>query len=252
MEQYKERTSTMKKGFAIVALLACLGLSACGSSEPAVVENPLCTPEEAASIGQNTVDNMDFIVRGDMMDQYAGDEVSYAGLVSWKAALEEMGSYTGVEDIKSEIGSDEVRIEILAGGTEHDAIVEMVLTNEGAQSISANIQYSMAELMERAALNTLIGMGTVFVVLIIISLLISGFNLIPKIQAVFKKDKTSGEKSIAEEAVDKTIAQIIKQEDDDQELVAVISAAIAAYEASTGTGSGGTDGFVVRSIRKRA
>ncbi len=242
----------MKKGFAIVALLACLGLSACGSSEPAVVENPLCTPEEAASIGQNTVDNMDFIVRGDMMDQYAGDEVSYAGLVSWKAALEEMGSYTGVEDIKSEIGSDEVRIEILAGGTEHDAIVEMVLTNEGAQSISANIQYSMAELMERAALNTLIGMGTVFVVLIIISLLISGFNLIPKIQAVFKKDKTSGEKSIAEEAVDKTIAQIIKQEDDDQELVAVISAAIAAYEASTGTGSGGTDGFVVRSIRKRA
>ena len=252
MEQYKERTSTMKKGFAIVALLACLGLSACGSSEPAVVENPLCTPEEAASIGQNTVDNMDFIVRGDMMDQYAGDEVSYAGLLSWKAALEEMGTYTGVEDIKSDIGSDEVRIEILAGGTEHDAIVEMVLTNEGAQSISANIQYSMAELMERAALNTLIGMGTVFVVLIIISLLISGFNLIPKIQAVFKKDKTSGEKSIAEEAVDKTIAQIIKQEDDDQELVAVISAAIAAYEASTGTGGGGTDGFVVRSIRKRA
>ena len=242
----------MKKGFAIVAILACLGLSACGSSEPAVVENPLCTPEEAANIGQNTVDNMDFIVRGDMMDQYVGDEVSYAGLVSWKAALEEMGSYTGVEDIKSDIGSDEVRIEILAGGTEHDAIVEMVLTNEGAQSISANIQYSMAELMERAALNTLIGMGTVFVVLIIISLLISGFNLIPKIQAVFKKDKTSGEKSIAEEAVDKTIAQIIKQEDDDQELVAVISAAIAAYEASTGTGSGGTDGFVVRSIRKRA
>ena len=252
MEQFKERTSTMKKSFAIVAILACLGLSACGSSEPAVVENPLCTPEEAASIGQNTVDNMDFIVRGDMMDQYAGDEVSYAGLLSWKAALEEMGSYTGVEDIKSEIGSDEVRIEILAGGTEHDAIVEMVLTSEGAQSISANIQYSMAELMERAALNTLIGMGTVFVVLIIISLLISGFNLIPKIQAVFKKDKTSGEKSIAEEAVDKTIAQIIKQEDDDQELVAVISAAIAAYEASTGTGSGTTDGFVVRSIRKRA
>jgi len=252
MEQYKERTSTMKKGFAIIALLACLGLSACGSSETAVVENPLCTPEEAASIGQNTVDNMDLIVRGDMMDQYAGDEVSYAGLSSWKAALEEMGTYTGVEDIKSDIGSDEVRIEILAGGTEHDAIVEMVLTNEGAQSISANIKYSMAELMERAALNTLIGMGTVFVVLIIISLLISCFNLIPKIQALFKKDKTSGEKSIAEEAVDKTIAQIIKQEDDDQELVAVISAAIAAYEASNGAGNVGTDGFVVRSIRKRA
>ena len=52
-----------------------------------------------------------------------------------------------------------------------------------------------------------------------------------------------------EEPIDNTIAQIVEKEEsteDDTELVAVIAAAIAAYE-----GSQSTDGFVVRSIRKR-
>ena len=46
---------------------------------------------------------------------------------------------------------------------------------------------------------------------------------------------------------DPVVTQIAKKEElsDDTELVAVIAAAIAAYE-----GSGSTDGFVVRSIRK--
>ena len=48
--------------------------------------------------------------------------------------------------------------------------------------------------------------------------------------------------------MDQTIAQIIEKEElsDDLELVAVISAAIAAYE-----GSSSTEGFVVRSIKKQ-
>ena len=99
--------------------------------------------------------------------------------------------------------------------------------------------------MEKAALNTLLGMGTVFVVLILISLLISCFTFIPKIQAAFsKKPKEEAKK---EPAVDKAIAQIVEKEElsDDLELVAVISAAIAASE-----GAASTDGFVVRSIRR--
>ena len=50
-----------------------------------------------------------------------------------------------------------------------------------------------------------------------------------------------------EVAADPVVAQIAAKEEfsDDAELVAVIAAAIAAYE-----GTGSTDGFVVRSIRK--
>ena len=43
-------------------------------------------------------------------------------------------------------------------------------------------------------------------------------------------------------------AVVEAEEMDDTELVAVISAAIAAYEADNGSAS--SDGFVVRSIRK--
>ena len=88
-------------------------------------------------------------------------------------------------------------------------------------------------------------MGTVFVVLILISLIISCFGFIPKLQA--KLTGKPKKEEIKTAAVDNTIAQIIEKEElsDDLELVAVISAAIAASE-----GAASTDGFVVRSIRR--
>ena len=113
------------------------------------------------------------------------------------------------------------------------------------ESVSLNPSSSMGELIGNAALNTLIGMGTVFIVLILISLIISCFNFIPKIQAKFAKRPKKEEVKSA--AVDNTIAQIIEKEElsDDLELVAVIAAAIAASE-----GASSTDGFVVRSIKR--
>lgn len=236
----------MKKSLAILGMLACMfGLVACGS-ETTGVENPLCTPEEAASIGVQTVDNIDFIVRSDMIEQYAGEEVSYNGLISWKNALEDMGEFTEVKDVQSDIGSDQVVIDVTAGGTLRDAIVEIIVNKEGsATSITTTVQYSVGEMMSKAGLNTLIGMGTVFTVLILICLIISCFKLIPKVQDMFSGKNKKAEKSVAEKAVDNTIAQIIRKEDD-SELIAVIAAAIAASE-----GAASTDGYVVRSIRRR-
>ena len=116
-------------------------------------------------------------------------------------------------------------------------------------SITTNVTYSFGELMKNAALNTLIGMGTVFVVLILISLIISCFNIIPKIQEKKKKKAEAKDATTTGASVqaDPVVAQIAAKEElaDDTELVAVIAAAIAAYE-----GAGSTDGFVVRSIRK--
>ena len=121
---------------------------------------------------------------------------------------------------------------------------DMYITN-----VAFNPVYTVGENMERAALNTLLGMATVFSVLILIMFIISSFSLISKFEkasAVRKEKKAAKAKG---DAVDNTIAQIIEKEEtelaDDLELVAVISAAIAAYEGSTST-----DGFVVRSIKK--
>ena len=98
-----------------------------------------------------------------------------------------------------------------------------------------------------AGINTVICLAVVFAVLIFISFLISLFKYIPKLEApLSKKDKKT---ELAENAVVNTVSQIeVKEEEeelsDDLELVAVITAAIAA---SAGTS---TDGFVVRSIRR--
>lgn len=236
----------MKKSLAVLSILACMfGLCACGSQN--VATNPLMTAEEATQIGTATVDNMNAIVLNGMIDQYAEDPVSYAGLTSWESSLEDIGEYNGVKEVTSDITSDEAVIDVLAAGSEHDAIVEMILSKDGCTSISTTVQYSTGEMMAKAGLNTLIGMGTVFVVLVLISLIISCFNLIPKVQEMFS-NKKKADKEIKADAVDNTIAQIIEKEElsDDLELVAVIAAAIAASEGT------GTDDFVVRSIRRRA
>lgn len=104
----------------------------------------------------------------------------------------------------------------------------------------------LGERMEKAALNTLIGMGTVFIVLIIIIGVISLFKFIPMIQDRLAK-KSAG--NVQESGVSAATQMSNVQEDtdvsDDLELVAVIAAAIAASE-----GAASADGFVVRSIRK--
>ena len=98
--------------------------------------------------------------------------------------------------------------------------------------------------MTKAALNTLLGMGTVFAVLILIYGLISCFNFIPKIQKKFQKKPVEAESTQA--AVKTVQPAVVEEETDDTELVAVIAAAIAASE-----GAASADGYVVRSIIRR-
>lgn len=103
---------------------------------------------------------------------------------------------------------------------------------------------SVTDRMLKALENTLLGMGTVFVVLILISLIISCFAFIPKIQAALTKKNEKIEPVITESIVNEPAVKSNTVEND-AELIAVIAAAIAASENTT------TDGFVVRSIRKR-
>ena len=71
--------------------------------------------------------------------------------------------------------------------------------------------------------------------------MISLFKYIPAIQNAFGKKKDE-QKEETKAAVSETVEEV--DETDDLELIAVISAAIAAEETTT-------DGFVVRSIKRR-
>lgn len=104
--------------------------------------------------------------------------------------------------------------------------------------------YSKGELMKQAGINTLIGMGTVFVVLIFISFIISLMKFLPALFA--KKPKVE-----VKEAAKPVQAQTTQDEENlvsDSELAAVITAAI--YAASGNEGAVSRDTLVVRSIRR--
>ena len=99
-----------------------------------------------------------------------------------------------------------------------------------------------------AGMNTLVGMGVVFVILILISLVISAFGLINKAQDKAAKRKAEKLNKNAPPAPEIPEEEIPEEEElepgDDLELVAVIAAAIAASENTD------PSGIVVRSIRK--
>ena len=116
------------------------------------------------------------------------------------------------------------------------------------QEMVVSAIYSNKELVGQAGMNTLIGMGTVFVVLIFISFIISLFKYLPALFA--KKPKVEPEKK--SESSKATPAPVAVSENlvDDSQLVAVITAAIYAYEAQSGNGAISKDRLVVRSIKK--
>lgn len=101
------------------------------------------------------------------------------------------------------------------------------------------------DVVQTALLNTVLGMGIVFIVLILISLIISLFGYIPKMFGGDKKKKIEeAPVAVAKEEV----ALETSEEDliDDTELVAVITAAIMASMGDEAP----ADGLVVRSIRR--
>ena len=96
---------------------------------------------------------------------------------------------------------------------------------------------SLGEIFSRAGLNTLLGMGTVFAVLIFISFIISLFKYIaPKAKAQPKPAAPAA-----------PVVEVEKEDDDQGLLVAVITAALYASMSAQGQNP---EGYVVRRIRR--
>ncbi len=189
------------------------------------------------------------------------------GIVSYNSAYDSLGDVDLSKALTAEceVSGDQIIVNVPLVGTVTDengnvrtAKAEVIFSNDiflTVESCALNIDQTKSELMTKAAMDTLMGMGTVFVVLILICIIIWLLGFIPKFQNRKEKKADDGLKedmqAIKTNAVDNTIAQIIEKEEqavaaDDLELIAVIAAAIAASE-----GAVSTDGFVVRSIRKR-
>lgn len=112
-------------------------------------------------------------------------------------------------------------------------------------------QLSMGELMKEAGMNTIMGMGIVFLVLIFISFVISLFKHLPGSGAKQQKMTAEKETPVAAPASVPVATQTASDENlmNDKELVAVITAAVMAASGS-GSVITSSDKLIVRSIKR--
>ena len=187
----------------------------------------------------------------EQLDQMLESDNASTKLIAanWSSVKEEVGNFVEVTRLESSMAEDgSAYIVTCHAKYEKTGDTDVVVTYEynmkdQSTSLSWDIQYSMGKLIERAGLNTVMGIGIVFLALLFLSFLIGRLHIIPDLI-----EKKEAEKApVAPAAPAPVAAPVVEEEEDlmdDLELVAVITAAIAASETTSG------DGFVVRSIKK--
>ncbi len=172
----------------------------------------------------------------------SGDEFTEGAMTAWNDAKAEVGEFVEAGEAEVEFSNRQYTATVPVDFEKLDA--EFIYVFEDADgmvtpvSVAVNVQYPLSTTMKNAGLNTLMGLGTVFVILILLIFVISLFKFIPGSAGTKKEKKEEAPAPVPAVPVQETV------QDADEELVAVIAAAIAAAEGTT------TDGFVVRSIRK--
>ena len=165
----------------------------------------------------------------------------------WISVSKEAGSYVGVESFSVTKSGKATTTELILEFENRPVVLTIVYKNRDMtiESTTIDLVYSSGEKVQKALLNTVIGMVIVFVMLIIICLIISCFSVIPKVEKWLETRKQKKEAAKEEEQELPEAEAVVVPIEDDLELIAVIAAAIAA---STGQS---TDDFVVRSIKRR-
>ena len=203
----------MKKKLSLMLCLCimALTLAACGSADPQDVDYGGMSYSDLQSSAQNLVTSIaasseeELSAAIETNEQYAkqyakqyGREYTEAEAVisllqSWLDTTSDVGTFVGLGEFSIDKTSDTVTVDQIVNFSERDVDVTFVyeynyLTEEIEMTdATADIVYTLGEKLEKAALNTLMGMGTVFCVLILISLIIYCFKFISKVGARRKK-----------------------------------------------------------------
>lgn len=243
----------MKKKLSLILCLCfmVLGLAACGEDPKSVDYFGMTYDDIQSMMEQEVATLVSFTDDDRAYIQAYGADTAIKLVETWDEATADLEAYQGLGEFSITKTQDTMTVEQIIEFPGREVVVSHVYTynyeTKQAELTDASVDkvYTLGEKMEKAGLNTLMGMGTVFVVLILISLIIYCFRFISVVQ-----DKISGKGKTAEAKTEETVAEQIEQREtqqltDDLELVAVISAAVAA---ASGTSA---DGFVVRSIRRR-
>lgn len=240
----------MKKKIFLIAVmcLMLLGLAACSQTDPTTVDYNGYSYDDLQANCKGTVQTLAYLSEEDKEYYRTNGAETVVNLInSWDEAVAEYGSFVDFGDFEiTKSGKT-----LTAAQTLHMESRDMLLTyvytyhSMEVEDITIDGIFSVGEKMSTALMNTIMGILVVFCVLIIICLLICCFNIFPYLEKK-KAAKTAPQKDVVSQIEAREEQQTHQmQEADDGELVAVIAAAIAAAEGTS------TDGFIVRSIRRR-
>lgn len=197
-----------------------------------------------------TLENLSAMTDEQLQSVVEGTDAASAAIAAgWLNVKEELGAFVSAREQTITEGDNKVTV---VTDAEYDGVsdktkVKVVTVydmKKSSMSMEWDVKYPMGKLMREAGLNTLLGMGTVFIVLIFLSFVIANIHWIPDLVEKGRK-KPQTQEPVREEAPAPQVIPAAEEElTDDMELVSVISAAIAAFQDVP------ADGFVVRSIRK--
>lgn len=230
----------MKK-WLIVIWIACLLTGAGAGKTQVLAANPnegFMSVEEACMTGEQLVTVFHEIVMEGAEDQFFGVWI-YPVLIEWRTVLEEIGSFMGIGSSSAKVDSEQANITVLVNGTKKNAVFEIVIFEdiEVYPVIDVYSKFSLTLSLYNSGFGAallLINSGAIIALFILV--------------LIRTKSPKSGNGERVNEAIDQTIANIIKNEEmvDNCELVAVIATAIAASE-----GREEPDELIVRSVRAR-
>ncbi|MCI5803062.1 MAG: OadG family protein [Lachnoclostridium sp.] len=253
----------MKKIWIALCMAVCLfalsGCSKAAEAEEAVDPSVVMVLQQ---VSQQYLELLDGMSDADLELAIASsakskDTVMETAYKSWQSVKDDLGELVSYEAAVVERTEDGFVARI-------DAVFEKrnmefsLMTDEnlsGLEGLSISPEYSTGEKMAKAGMNTLMGMGVVFVVLIFISLLISCFKYINVFETKLKEKNAAktaptpaaATAPAAAPAPAPAAVPVVEEEEicDDTELISVIAAAIAASEGKTSA-----NGLVVRSIKR--
>ena len=173
-------------------------------------------------------------------------------LRNWYANVDSCGEFKGVNSYTADMTDQVLTMNLdcdYALAEVNDSKITVTFTYDLARNVtllSWDVKDSFSANVGKAGMNTLIGLGTVFAVLLFLTFIISQIHWIPDLLGGKKKEEKAPAPVKAVPApAEAALEAAPAEETDDLELIAVISAAIAASEQAP------ADGFVVRSIRRR-
>ena len=186
----------MKKKIALILSLCLmvLGLTACGE-DPTKVDYNGYSYDQLKEQVQSTAQGL-LAMSDDQIEQYKSNENEQYKMLTdmvtrWDDATEDVGKYQKLGDFTITKSGKTLTCEQEIVFKERSVILTFVFTyyNMELDDVTVDTVQTLGEKMANAGLNTLMGMGVVFTVLILISLIIYGFKIFPYLEQKKKKNE---------------------------------------------------------------